>query len=156
MWHVLTTPVIHQHHAKDVFMSFIDGDWLSQLVPSSDKEGLKRGKEASLNKRGEKYSCTTCVSFHLLFTHYTYGTVTNAKVIRWNKHWNHHFQLNIQLLWWAKHWRLRYNKGTTKLFITGDQSVCVYVCARACACMPACVQVYFPVTYRKPDFVLYI
>lgn len=38
----LTTPVIHQYHAKDVFMGFLDGNGLSELIPSSNKEGLLR------------------------------------------------------------------------------------------------------------------
>lgn len=37
---VLTTPVIHEHHAKDVFVGFLDGNGLPELIPSSNKEGL--------------------------------------------------------------------------------------------------------------------
>lgn len=40
----LTTPVIHEHHAKYVFVGFIDGNGLPKLIPSSNKEGLIRVK----------------------------------------------------------------------------------------------------------------
>lgn len=41
----LTTPVIHEYHAKDVFVGFLDGNGLPKLIPSSNKEGLMRVKK---------------------------------------------------------------------------------------------------------------
>ncbi len=41
----LTAPVIHEYHAKDVFMGFLDGNGLPKLIPSSNKEGLIRVKK---------------------------------------------------------------------------------------------------------------
>lgn len=41
----LTTPVIHEHHAKDVLLSFLDGNGLPKLSLSSDKEGLIKEKK---------------------------------------------------------------------------------------------------------------
>lgn len=38
---LLTTPVVHQHHTKDVFMCFLDGNRLSQPVPRTHKESLQ-------------------------------------------------------------------------------------------------------------------
>lgn len=32
----LTTPVIHQNHAKDVILCLVHADWLSQLVAGAD------------------------------------------------------------------------------------------------------------------------
>lgn len=45
MYGALTTPVIHEYHAKDVFMGFADGDGLTKLIPSSNKESLMREKK---------------------------------------------------------------------------------------------------------------
>ena len=36
----LTTPVVHQHHAKDVLVDLVYGDGFSQTVTSSYEEGL--------------------------------------------------------------------------------------------------------------------
>lgn len=41
----LTTPVIHEHHAKDVLLGFLDGNGLPKLSLSSNKEGLIREKK---------------------------------------------------------------------------------------------------------------
>lgn len=41
----LTTPVIHEDHAKNVFMGFVNGNRLPQLIPTSNKEGLTREKK---------------------------------------------------------------------------------------------------------------
>lgn len=40
----LTTPVIHEHHAKDVLLGFLDGNRLPKLSLSSNKEGLIKEK----------------------------------------------------------------------------------------------------------------
>ena len=41
---VLTTPIIHEYHAKDVFMGSADGNGLPKLSLSSNEEGLIRGR----------------------------------------------------------------------------------------------------------------
>lgn len=38
----LTTPIIHEYHAKDVFMGFVDGNGLTQLISPSNKESLMK------------------------------------------------------------------------------------------------------------------
>lgn len=40
----LTTPVIHEHHAKDVLVGFLDGNGLPKLSLPSNKEGLIKVK----------------------------------------------------------------------------------------------------------------
>lgn len=41
----LTTPVIHEHHAKDVLVGFLDGNGLPELSLPSNKEGLIKVKK---------------------------------------------------------------------------------------------------------------
>lgn len=51
-------------------------------------------------KTNRGYHMVTWLSQNLLLC----SPVT--RVIRINKVYNHHLELNVQLLWWAKHWRL--------------------------------------------------
>lgn len=41
----LTTPIIHEHHAKDMFMGFFNGNVLSKTTLSSHKECLVKKKD---------------------------------------------------------------------------------------------------------------
>ena len=54
----LTTPVIHEYHAKDVFMGFLYGNSFSKVIPSSNKESLIRSKRSSIEHNSRQYRHT--------------------------------------------------------------------------------------------------
>lgn len=47
----LTTPIIHEHHAKDMFMGFFNGNALSKTSLSSYKECLVKKKKKDINNK---------------------------------------------------------------------------------------------------------